>query len=710
MFFIRSIQKTLYFVGILLISISFVTQLSAEPKLMEQEPRTQVGEIIVITATKNEVKLKNVGASIGVVTQMEIEDIDASHASELLNRLVGVNILQINSSGPGVVAAIRQPISYTPVYLYLENGIPTRSAGFFNHNALYSINAAGSNGVEVLKGPGSALYGSDAIGAVINVRSGDVPKKDRLLLKHEIGENSWNKLSFNGAKVLGDQAITGSIQVSESDGWREHNEFDQQIGTTSWAMKLGQQWKINNIFSFNSIKMNTGGSGLNEEDYLTNPEQPGNLIAYRDVSSFRFASHLEKDTHNGTLSVTPYLRSNELEYLAHWTLNTGTLDSQDAHINKSGHHSIGLQLRYHQNVEAWDGYWIAGVDIDNSTGDTEQTYVTRSGDLAGDYWLALEKQHLLYDYDVDYQSVSPYIHTDFVPLDKLNVSLGLRYDSMTYNYRNKLTDVLHTQGDSIIHYRPSDTEIEMHHLSPKVSATYQITEELSTYFAYRHGFRIPTESQLFRAGATTNSTDLKPVKVDSIEVGFRGNISHRIGFESTLYQMEKKDDIVGIDDESGARRHVNAAETKHVGLELGFDMLLTQEWDLYLSYTRSKHEYVEWAEQDVDDYSGATIPNAPREIANIRLNYQPQFLKGGRVELEWFHQGQHFTSNDNDNTYSGHRLINLRANFKATTQLTIYGRVLNMNNVRYAETTNKWGKLTPGRPREIVMGIKYKFI
>ena len=67
------------------------------------------------------------------------------------------------------MTAIRQPITTNPVYLYLEDGIPTRSTGFFNHNALYEINVPQAGRIEVFKGPGTALYGSDAIGGIINV-------------------------------------------------------------------------------------------------------------------------------------------------------------------------------------------------------------------------------------------------------------------------------------------------------------------------------------------------------------------------------------------------------------------------------------------------------------------------------------------------------------------------------------------------------------
>jgi iron complex outermembrane receptor protein len=64
--------------------------------------------------------------------------------------------------------AIRQPITYNALYLYMEDGLPIRPTGIFNHNSLYEINMSGVRDIEVIKGPASSLYGSNAIGGAVN--------------------------------------------------------------------------------------------------------------------------------------------------------------------------------------------------------------------------------------------------------------------------------------------------------------------------------------------------------------------------------------------------------------------------------------------------------------------------------------------------------------------------------------------------------------
>ncbi|MBO9684086.1 MAG: TonB-dependent receptor plug domain-containing protein, partial [Flavisolibacter sp.] len=63
---------------------------------------------------------------------------------------------------------IRQPITTRSLFLYLEDGIPVRTSGLYNHNALLEMNLAATKSIEVIKGPSSSLYGSEAIGGMVN--------------------------------------------------------------------------------------------------------------------------------------------------------------------------------------------------------------------------------------------------------------------------------------------------------------------------------------------------------------------------------------------------------------------------------------------------------------------------------------------------------------------------------------------------------------
>src|SRR5690606_35537771 len=91
------------------------------------------------------------------------------------NKPIGIE--QVVKQAPGVfmstssvsgneqhMMAVRSPITTKALFLYLEDGIPIRPSAIFNHNALIETNQTAFDRIEILKGPASSIYGSDAVG------------------------------------------------------------------------------------------------------------------------------------------------------------------------------------------------------------------------------------------------------------------------------------------------------------------------------------------------------------------------------------------------------------------------------------------------------------------------------------------------------------------------------------------------------------------
>lgn len=150
------------------ISVSLVSSVSAQtqPAAQTQEA-TEPSALSAVTVTGNREKtlLLQTPTSAGVISGDDIARTGPMHPQQILGQVPGVAIAVTN--GEGHTTAIRQPFTTSPLYLYLEDGIPIRATGFFNHNALYEVNIPQAGGIEVVKGSGSALYGSDAIGGAV---------------------------------------------------------------------------------------------------------------------------------------------------------------------------------------------------------------------------------------------------------------------------------------------------------------------------------------------------------------------------------------------------------------------------------------------------------------------------------------------------------------------------------------------------------------
>jgi outer membrane receptor protein involved in Fe transport len=311
--------------------------------------------------------------------------------------------------------------------------------------------------------------------------------------------------------------------------------------------------------------------------------------------------------------------------------------------------------------------------------------------------------------------MSPYIHSEFSPSDKIRVTAGLRYDDLKYVYDNKMSDanisVNPTSTSFGLTYRHvSDTTVSFARLSPKVGMTYEFDKNMSGFLSYREAFRAPSEGQLFRSGRAINTADLKPIKVASLEAGLRGK-SNTINYNVSLYYMSKKDDILTY--KSGfTRETVNAGETLHEGVEVGMGSKLTQKLSLDIAASYAKHSYKEWNPETTVSYNGNEMEAAPRLIANTRFGYKAEALNGGKIEFEWVKLGDYWMDAANTYKYSGHDVINLRVNHFINKDFELFARVMNVADKRYATAASYSSsglEYAPGMPRTGYVGMKYKF-
>ncbi len=696
----------------------FVASLAAAQAADPADGATTRLEETTVTGTREKQSLSETPATVGVVKDAEIRALRPTHPSQIMGQVPGVWVNV--TGGEGHMTAIRQPLTTNPVYLYLEDGIPTRSTGFFNHNALYEVNVPQAGGIEVNKGPGTALYGSDAIGGVINVLTRPAPLKPEADLMGEAGGHGWKRLLATGGNTSGNDGWRTDLNLTSTDGWREHTAYDRQSGTVRWDRSLGDNAAVKTVIAYSNIDQETAGSStISQSDYENNPTATYTPISFRKVEAFRVSAAYEKEMGDSLLSITPYFRDNSMDLLANWSLG------YDPTVYNTSNRSFGVLAKYRRDFAPYRTRLIAGVDIDRSPGGRLEKYIVTSTTGSGytTRYLGYTEAATVYDYDVTYQGVSPYLHGEMSPSDRVRVTAGLRYDNASYRYRNNLADGAIGVTPTRFYGHVGDTSVDYRHASPKLGVTLAFTPEVSGFAAYNHAFRAPSEGQLFRP-ATGNSASnaqataqsavgLKPVKVDSYETGVRGK-SNAVNYEVSVYHMTKTDDIVSFQATSTDPRVAqNAGKTVHQGVEIGLGADMTSEWRLDLAYSYARHIYENWV-NNTADYSGKEMENAPRTIANTRLSCRPAALNGGRVTLEWVKLGSYWIDAVNSIRYSGHDLLNLRANYPVSREWEVFGSVTNLGDKRYADSTSfatvsgtNIPTYAPGLPRTFYAGVRY---
>ncbi|MEK7207080.1 MAG: TonB-dependent receptor [Pseudomonadota bacterium] len=675
---------------------------------------------VTVTGTREKQSLAETPASVGIVKDAEIRAVRPTHPSQIMGQIPGVWVNV--TGGEGHQTAIRQPLTTSPVYLYLEDGIPTRSTGFFNHNALYEVNVPQAGGIEVNKGPGTALYGSDAVGGVINVLTRPAPLKPEAELMAEAGGYGWKRLLATGGNTSGNDGWRTDLNLTATNGWREHTAYDRQSGTVRWDRALDDNTAVKTVITFSSIDQETAGaSTISQSDYENNPTISYTPISFRTVEAFRVSAAYEKEMGDSLLSITPYFRNNGMDYIANWSLG------YDPTLLNTSNQSFGVMAKYRKDFAPYRTRLIAGVDIDRSPGSKLEKYIVTSTTGSGytTRYIGYTEGATVYDYDVTYQGVSPYLHGEMSPNDSVRVTAGLRYDDVSYSYHNNLADTAIGVTPSRFYGHVGDTSVDFGHVSPKLGVTMAFTPEVSGFAAYNHAFRAPSEGQLFRpaAGNSANNAQataqsavgLKPIKVDSHEIGLRGK-SSAVNYEISVYHMTKTDDIVSFQATSADPRVVqNAGKTLHKGVEMGLGADMAREWRLDMGYSYATHTYEDWV-NNTANYSGKEMEAAPRTIANTRLSYRPAALNGGRVTLEWVKLGSYWIDAINTIQYSGHDLLNLRANYPVNREWEMFGSVTNLTDKRYADSTSfatvsgtNIATYAPGMPRTFYAGMRYNW-
>lgn len=682
---------------------------------------------VTVTATREEEKISETPISVGVVPQRSIQITKPAHPLEILGQVPGVSISVTN--GEGHQTAIRQGFTTSPVYLFLEDGIPTRATGNFNHNALYEVNIPSAGSIEVIRGPGSALHGSDAIGGIVNVLTKTPRANKGQDVSVELGGHGYRRLlgGFDTGSH-GARALRADVNLTHTDGWRTKTGYDRQSLNMRWDAGPDDRTIVKTILGYTKIDQETGAnSALPWDLYQNNPTVNLRSPAYRKVDALRFSTAIERELGQGALlSFTPYFRGNKME------LNGSFNFTGDARIENTEVFSLGLLAKYRKDLnDSVRSRVIAGLDLDHSPSSRKENKITLASTSIGPNSLYTQYTSYtigdqMYNYDVAYQSASPYLHYEMSPSERLRLTAGLRYDSARYGMdNNRAAGYFTVSGRE--YYSPAEASASFSRLSPKLGATYALNPEHHVYVTYNQGFRTPSESQLFRGGRSASggtqaarqaealalfnaSASLKAIKADQYEVGLRG-AADKWNYDIVAYVLTKKDDLLSRRDDTGYSVQTNNGTTEHKGIEIGLGRSFTSRirFDAALSY--AKHTYKDWVTSS-ENFSGKEIESSPRFLGNARLTVRP--VERVMTQLEWVRIGSYYLDAANTyGKYSGHDLFNLRASVDIAKQTSGFLRVMNLSDQRYADSASQssatGGLYSPGLPRTVYAGIESRW-
>ena len=214
----------MFFKNVTTISISFITLLIAVNSFSEP-----VLETTVVTGNRTADSWLTTPLAISQVSNQQLTQNAHEHISDSLNQVAGTWITHGN--GQEHLTAIRSPVftgaGACGAFLMLQDSIPVRAQGFCNINQLIDTMSEQAESVEVLRGPASATYGSNAVHGVINVLSPNTPKTRQTNISLESGPHNWNRLKYQYGNTQGKHGYLVQLNTTKDDGFQDESGFSQ---------------------------------------------------------------------------------------------------------------------------------------------------------------------------------------------------------------------------------------------------------------------------------------------------------------------------------------------------------------------------------------------------------------------------------------------------------------------------------------------------
>ena len=604
---------------------------------------------ITVTGTRNEKFADEVPASIKVINLEDAKIKGASELKDVLRYETGVSVEEIKKGGYAPGAASEGNVNIRGLdrnrVLFLQDGIRLPSdfgdsLGYkYGRGDYVDFNTLKS--VEILKGPGSTLYGSDALGGILSYRSIEakdlLDKGESFSVEIPINYTGYNSGKSGAIKIAGQDESVGisavgvfSILDSSETKPKDFTNRDEWINNVD---KDGQTFYINAEKKFDeSQKIGIIVEKVNRDSDVSRGAE---AIAYENSSTYVYSQknrdlEVEKDKvvlsykyKNGELdkiidsfTAKAYIQNSKIDDTWDDKLVLRGTPQHRVSDYQLKDEAYGVDLQFGKDINGNKLTW--GLDFSNTNNEYLQdrtTTYTTSGVVIPD-----NKKRVP---DSETQRLGLYIQ-DEVTLGNIDFTAGLRFDSYDISIsRDDLFNNYCSVGGTMT---CSVGELDESAVTPKLGGIYDINDNLSIYGQYSKGFRAPTWGELnyvqnnlaFRYQILSNP-DLKAEKSDSFELGLRGN-SDRNQFRLATFYNTYEDFIATestIQTVNGMRgilvqKPVNKTEAKILGLELNNEFKISEgsngKFTLINSATflKGDDETADEALPDIDPFKAVT--------------------------------------------------------------------------------------------------------
>ena len=241
----------------------------------------EINEKITVTATRQPIAITQADSSVSIIDSSEIDEVGHQHINQLFHSVPGGWISRGN--GQEHLTAIRSPVftgsGGCGAFLFAQDGISLRAPGFCNANQLFDVNSEQANRIEVIRGPNSVFYGSNAVHGLINVISADVEGVQNTVAV-DAGGYGFHRLKGTFSRGTKDAGFAILGNITDDDGYQNDSGFKQQKFDLIHQQAIGR-WQVKNVLSYANLDQDTAGFIQGELSYKDDDLRRVNLRSRR---------------------------------------------------------------------------------------------------------------------------------------------------------------------------------------------------------------------------------------------------------------------------------------------------------------------------------------------------------------------------------------------------------------------------------------------
>lgn len=618
--------------------------------IIRLDPRSSEMDETVITATRTEKNISDLPATVRLITAEQIKEMPSAAIDDLLRTEAGLNVDRKNGIFSKNASVTMRGLNGSARTLVLLDGVPLNKAdgGGVNWNR---INTESIEKIEVIKGPGSSMYGGNAMGGVINLITKDIQKIPTGSVKLSAGS-----CNTQGAQVW----LSGRTKVLSKLGWSinsfyrrgdgyiiapENQRDITDVKTYLWEYNLGGKLSYN--FSDHS-RLEIG------YNYFDDKTGDGTQVYDPDGGYYKYRTNHAYATYQG------YIGKTQITANAYMQLENYMNQKEQLKTEKTPPYAITQYVLYLTDSRRnYGGMWLSatskagsnhkityGVDIRLSGADASDIYFTSTD--------TINNKGKMNAFAVFVQDELSLLN------NRLKIVAGSRADAVFFSDASFSIAAPSVTNSYLMQYAGDYNNKHWLAISPKLGVRYDLNHSSSVYINYATGFRPGTLDDMCRSGSISKgfkmaNPELEPEHLNNFEAGGSFVFNKYLRLEPSVYYsignqfqyfVGTGDTVYSTSSPKAILRRENVSKAAVTGAEatLRINPVKSLELNLSYAYNHSVIKSFDTVQFVAKDLSGKFLMEVPKNRFTTMLNCKNRFFNS---MLVYEYTGSLFNDDEN---------------------------------------------------------------